>query len=87
MAQMPSLQEGVCRKQGMGLGLLLVPVLPGSKAFWLFLLEFSSDGFFPPATPNCMGLEGGLPCEMVPDRALARVSTASLPFWHHVWDR
>lgn len=54
---------------------------------WLFLLEFSSDGFYPPATPTCMGLEGGPPCELVPDRVVAKVSIASLPFWHLVWDQ
>lgn len=54
---------------------------------WLFLLEFSSDGFYPPATSNSMGLEGGPPCEMVPDSVVAKVSTASLPFWHLVWDQ
>lgn len=87
MAQRVRLQEGVRRTQGMGLGVLLVPVLIDSKAILVLLAGTFFRWFYPPATPNCMGWEGELFCEVVPDRVVAKVRTASLPVWHLVWDQ
>lgn len=61
MAQRPPWQEGVCGKQGMGLGVLLVLVLPGSKATLVIFAGIFLRWFYPPATPNSMGLEGEPP--------------------------
>ena len=80
--------RGLCREQGMGLGVLLVPLLLGRKAA---LLVFA--GVFPrymvlsPVTANSMGLEQGPPCEMGPGRVVAEVSAVSLPFWQLVWNQ